>query len=82
MEDLLRTLSDYQIEAMGKGINFGIDVSYNSEKIPSVDVKMYYSLAQSGFAEARSLNVTFSEKMVKDRKKQRINAIVNFIQSI
>ena len=82
MEDLLRTLSDYQIEAMGKGINFDLDVYYNSEKVPSVDVKMSYSLAQSGFAEARNLNVTFSENMVKDKRNHRINAIVNFIQSI
>lgn len=80
MEDILKSLSAYQIEALRKGISFDVDLYINSNKVPSIDVKMYYSIT-GDIAESHAWNTTFTQDMIAPTVKSKLERIDTFISN-
>lgn len=81
MEETLKLLSGYQIEALKKGISFDIDLHYNSRQVPTADVKMHYSVT-GGIVKTYVFDTTFSENMLDSKKEHRLSSIAHFISTV
>lgn len=81
MEDILRNLSDLQIEALKKGIAFDIALEYNSYKVPEAVVKMSYSVTGS-ISKGYAFNTTFSGKAQPTNTNEKLEEIQYFISTV
>lgn len=81
MEDILRNLSDLQIEALKKGIAFDIALEYNSYKVPEAIVKMSYSVTGS-ISKGYAFNTTFSGKTQPTNANEKLEEIQYFISTV
>jgi len=79
MEETLKSLSDYQIDALRKGISFDIDLSINGENIPSATVRMNYS-STGDISKGFTFITTFTRKDSHTQKK--LKNIEHFISTI
>lgn len=81
MEETLKILSNYQIQALHKGISFDIDMTVNSNNTSSARVSMRYSVA-GDISKGFSFDTTFSDssRPLEDRKK--FNNIEHYITTI
>ena len=81
MEKTLKTLSEYQIKALKKGIEFDIDLGYNSKHSATANVRLNYC-STGDVQENYIFNTTFSESTSADKKQERLNNIKFFIETI
>lgn len=81
MEETLKNLSTLQIEALQKGISFDIDLYMNDKKVPSAQVKLYYSVT-GGITKSYAFNTTFSDAICKSKTENRFNEIKHFISTV
>lgn len=81
MEDILRTLSDLQIEALRKGVACDIDLYYNSNKVPTADVKLNYTVTGS-ISKAYVFSTTLSESVAPTKRDERIAEIKYYLSTI
>ena len=81
MEDILKTLSDYQIAALRKGISFDIDLSINDKKVPVARVRMSYTVT-GPVAKGYAFDTTFSPSICQSKHTARMNEIDYFISTV
>ena len=81
MEKTLKTLSEYQIKALKKGIEFDIDLGYNSKHSATASVRMNYC-STGDVQESYIFNTSFSESTSAEKKKERLDNIKFFIETI
>lgn len=81
MEDTLKTLQEYQIEALQKGIAYDINIFINGEKVPDISVKMFYSVTEPVY-DTRTFHATFSSDVDDKISKMKLGRIKNFINDI
>ena len=81
MEETLKTLSDYQIQALRKGIAFDITIDFNSHNIPVAEVRMRYSVT-GGISKGYAFTTTFSQNICKDKTQSRLESINHFITTV
>jgi len=84
MENILRQLSDYQIQASKKGMSFSIDyygTTQNDAEI-NVNVRYQYYSDNRNFTDARTMSCTFSPDMEPATITQNLNEINSFIQNV
>ena len=81
MEKTLKTLSEYQIKALKKGIEFDIDLSYNSKHSATANVRLNFC-STGDVSENYIFNTSFSESTSADKKKERLDNIKFFIETI
>lgn len=82
MEDTLKTLSDFQVQALRKGISCTIDVRYTSpEKPPVIAVDLGYSVTGS-VTKGYVFSTTFTEAMLESKKNYRFESIQQFISTV
>lgn len=80
MEETLKALSEYQLEALKKGIAFDIDLYYNSNKVPTARVKMEYSVT-GDIAKSFAFDTTFVGQDRKEAMKlENIQYYINTVQ--
>ena len=79
MEDTLKQLQEYQLEALRKGIAYSLYV--NDEKIPDIIVKMSYSVTDP-IVDCRTFQATFSNEVDDQITKMRMGSIKKFINDI
>lgn len=81
MEETLKKLSDYQIQAMKKEISFDIDLYVNDKKIPQARVKMQYSVT-GGITKGFVFDTTFSSSIAPSKQENRFAEIEHFISTV
>ena len=81
MSEMLETLSSCQAQALDKGIDFSIDVYFNSQRVPCANVSIALSTAGES-TESHMLKTTLSEDFTDIKNKKRLERINSFIQSI
>lgn len=81
MEKTLKTLSEYQIKALKKGIEFDIDLSYNTKHSATANVRMNYT-STGEVNQNYIFNTSFSETTTPERKQERLDNIKFFIETI
>lgn len=81
MEKTLKTLSEYQIKAFKKGIEFDIDLGYNSKHSATASVRMNYC-STGDIQENYIFNTSFSESTSDEKKQERLDNIRFFIDTI
>lgn len=81
MEETLKTLSQYQLDALKKGISFRIDLDYNSKKNPVAAVEMNYTVT-GDMAKGFVFNTTFSESTTESKRQEKLENIKYFINTI
>lgn len=81
MEKTLKTLSEYQIKALKKGIEFDIDLGYNSKHSATASVHMNYC-STGDIQENYIFNTSFSESTSNEKKQERLDNIRFFIDTI
>ena len=81
MEKTLKTLSEYQIKALKKGIEFDIDLGYNSKNSATASVRMNYC-STGDIQENYIFNTSFSESTSDEKKQERLDNIRFFIDTI
>lgn len=81
MSDMLKTLSGYQMQALDKGIDFSLNLHFNHEHVPFVDVTVY-CYTPGDTTETHSFSTTVSEDYCDSKNKHRINGINTFLESI
>lgn len=82
MEDTLKTLSDFQVQALHKGISCTIDLRYDSQsKPPVVAVELGYSVTGS-ITKGYVFSTTFTESMLEEKKEHRLASIQHFISTV
>lgn len=81
MEKTLKTLSEYQIKALKKGIEFDIDLGYNSKHSATASVRMNYC-STGDIQENYIFNTSFSESTSDEKKQERLDNIRFFIETI
>jgi len=81
MEKTLKTLSEYQIKALKKGIEFDIDLGYNSKHSATASVRMNYC-STGDIQENYIFNTSFSESTSDEKKQERLDNIRFFIDTI
>ena len=81
MSEMLKTLSSYQAQALDKGIDFSIDIYFNSQRIPCANVSTSFSVTGES-TESHMLKITLSEDFTDIKNKKRLERINSFIQSI
>lgn len=80
MKEILTVLSDYQKEAMSKGISFDVDVYYNSMQIPSIDVKASYTI-MGDVKLGNTITTSFSSELEPEFVQDRLDSIAYFLQT-
>ncbi len=81
MENTLKTLSEYQIKALKKGIDFTIELGYNSKHSATASVRLNYC-STGDIQENYIFNTTFSESTSAEKKQERLDNIKFFIETI
>ena len=81
MEKTLKKLSEYQIKALKRGIEFDINLGYNSKHSATADVRMNYC-STGDVSENYIFNTSFSETTPEEKKQQRLDNIKFFIDTI
>lgn len=77
MNKILSSLSEYQAEAFSRCIDFDIDVHFDHDGEPTIDVKLYYCV--TGYTvETRLLTTKFTKT---SRSAELLNRIKEFIDT-
>ena len=79
MEDLLKELQRYQIEAFRKGISFDV-IAYTYNDDPEIRVRLSYAEADKVTVDTRTYCTTFSDNA--DINKMKLGRIAKFINNI
>ena len=83
MENTLKKLSEFQIEALKKGISFDIDLKYNYNTRQSATATVHMDYCTSGdIAQNYMFNTTFSSGISEQKKQERLDNIKYFIETI
>lgn len=81
MEDTLRQLSEFQIEALRKGISFDIDLYINDKQVPMATVRMTYTVT-GGISKGYTFNTTFGGNTCQSKKDDRLASISYFLSTV
>ena len=81
MEEILKNISDLQREALLKGIDFDVELYFNDQKVPSIDVKMSYTVT-GHINESRAWNTTFSTNNNSRHTQEKLEGIHSFVSTI
>lgn len=81
MEDTLKALSEFQIQALRKGIAFDIDLDYNGQKVPTAEVKMRYTVT-GGISKGYAFSTSFSDTISTSKQQHRLHSIAHFISTV
>ena len=81
MKKTLQTLSEYQIKALEKGIEFRIDLGYNSKGSATANVEMHFT-STGDISKCYVFNTSFSENNTLEKKKEKLDNIKYFIDTI
>ena len=81
MEDTLKQLQEYQIEALRKNIDFNIRLWINGIEVPEVAVNLMYSVSDP-VTETRTFTTTFSSDVEDKTVAMRMGRIRKFINDI
>lgn len=81
MEETLKTLSEYQIEALRKGIAFDIRLDYNNQKVPVAEIRMNYTVT-GGISKGYAFTTTFTDNLCDSKKNFRLESIAHFISTV
>ena len=79
MEETLKSLSEYQIEALRKGISFDIDLTIGGDNVPSATVRMNYSVT-GDISKGFVFTTTISKH--DSCKKRKLANIGHFISTV
>ena len=81
MEKTLRELQEYQVTALRKGIAYDLEVFINDERVPDIQVRMFYSVT-GDYLDNRNFKTTFSnDDKLSDIKKERIRKFIENIEA-
>lgn len=81
MEKTLRELQEYQVNALRKGIAYDLEVFINDERVPDIQVRMFYSVA-GDILDNRNFKTTFSnDDKLADVKLERIRKFIDNIET-
>lgn len=81
MKKILETLSDYQIKALDKKIEFRIDLGYNAKQSATIGVQLNY-VSTGEIQQSYIFNTTFSETLNPTKTQERLENIKYFIDNI
>ena len=81
MKDTLKQLSELQIKALDKGISFDLPLDYNSNKIPTAEVRLHYSVT-GGISKGYAFTTTFSDNLCPSKQETRMAEIAHFITTV
>jgi hypothetical protein len=81
MEETLKTLSDYQIQALRKGISCDINIEFNNQKVPTAEIRMRYSIT-GGISKGYTFVTTFSDNLCKSKTEERLHSVEHFITTV
>lgn len=81
MEDTLKTLSEYQIQALRKGIAFDITIDFNNQNVPVAEVRMRYTVT-GGISKGYAFTTTFSNNLCASKTQDRLDSIEHFITTV
>lgn len=81
MKEILSKLSTYQEDALEKGIDFDLDLYFNSEHIPAAKVKMNYSIS-GDITKCYVFDTTFSDSSDHKNIQKKFSNIEHFITNV
>ena len=80
MEDILRKLQAYQIEAFRRGVSCDLNLNIDGNQIPEIVISMYYSVTNE-VIDNRNFRTTFSnDDKIAEMKLGRIRKFINNIE--
>ena len=82
MEETLKQLQEYQLEALRKGISFNLDVYHLNEDSTELSVKLSYVEADITSTDTRTYCTTFSNDVEDVTGNMRMGRIKKFINDI
>lgn len=84
MEDILKKLSEYQIEAYKKGICFSIDFfgNDNGNKEVTINIRYNHIDKETDFSDARAMNISFTPETLSTTITRNFDKIESFIQNV
>lgn len=79
--EIFKELSSAQLQALDKGIDFDLNITFNQDRVPYANVKLcYYSVSET--SESYMFSTTLSEDYCDSKNRSRIKGVFSFIQSL
>ena len=83
MEELIKILQSYQIDALHNGATCSLETAYLDATATEVKVKVFYSdVVGNEFVDNRTFTATFSSSDKKESNDAKLKALNKFIYSI
>lgn len=82
MEETLKRLQEYQLEALRKGISFNLNVYHLNENNAELSVELSYVESDVTSTDSRTYCTTFSNDVEDITDKMRMGRIKKFINDI
>lgn len=79
MKEIIRTLSEYQNDALDRGIDFDLNIYFNSQRVPTAEVKLYYSFAGDTSLETHLFTTTFTDSSNDHTHKGKLEKVRQFV---
>ena len=81
MLDILRELQQYQQTALEEGIDCEIAMAYNSQTIPSLFVKLFYSVS-GDIPQTYTMNTVFDGASTDATNKKKLSKVNSFLSTV